>query len=241
MIGVYDYTVVLTYISLISSMFGMTQAIHGRFKLAIVCLALSGLCDMFDGKIARTKKDRTEDEKNFGIQLDSLCDVVCFGAFPALIGYLLGMRGIIGLPILFVFCVCAVIRLAWFNVLEGKKTPEDEAKRKVYHGLPITSSAIVLPIIFMLQGFCTPLAFQILLHVAMLATGILYIVDIPVPKPNSWQAFVMVAVVAVALVVMFASRFRLPSVRDDGNPILQELFGVTNTEADPDIPLQNEP
>ena len=85
MIGFYNYTVILTYISLLSSVFGMTQAIHGHFKTAIFCLALSGLCDMFDGKIARTKKDRTDDEKSFGIQIDSLCDVVCFGAFPALI------------------------------------------------------------------------------------------------------------------------------------------------------------
>ena len=79
MIGFYNYSVILTYISLLSSVFGMTQAIHGRFKAAVFCLALSGLCDMFDGKIARSMKNRTEDEKSFGIQIDSLCDVVCFG------------------------------------------------------------------------------------------------------------------------------------------------------------------
>ena len=78
MLGFYDYTVVLTYISLAVSVFGMTRALEGDFKVAILCLALSGLCDMFDGKIARTKKNRTEDEKKFGIQIDSLCDVVCF-------------------------------------------------------------------------------------------------------------------------------------------------------------------
>ena len=82
-IGVYDYTVILTYISLISAIFGMTQAIHGDYKAAIFCLALSGICDAFDGRIARTKKDRTEEEKAFGIQLDSLCDVICFGVFPS--------------------------------------------------------------------------------------------------------------------------------------------------------------
>ena len=84
MIGFYDYTVVLTYISLVCSIFGMTQAISGRFRTAIVCLALSGLCDMFDGKIARTKKNRTEDEKLFGVQIDSLCDVVCFGSLSGI-------------------------------------------------------------------------------------------------------------------------------------------------------------
>lgn len=240
MIGVYDYTVILTYISLITSIFGMTQAIHGRFRLAIICLAISGLCDMFDGKIARTKKNRTEDEKSFGIQLDSLCDVVCFGAFPALIGYLLGMKGTLGLPILFIFCVCAVIRLAWFNVLELKKKPEEASGKKIYHGLPITSSAIVLPVIFMIQGFCSPLAFQIILHAAMLLTGILYIVDFPVPKPNRWQSFVMVAVVAAALVVMIRSKFKLQPPKDDNNAIIEQFIGdLMQTEKVEEIHLKD--
>ena len=77
-LGIYDYTVILTYISLGISVFGITRALEGDFKVAIFCLALSGLCDMFDGKIARAMKNRTADEKKFGIQIDSLCDVVCF-------------------------------------------------------------------------------------------------------------------------------------------------------------------
>lgn len=83
MIGFYDYTVVVTYISLVSSILGMFCAIDGRLTLAVSCLAFSGLCDMFDGKIARTKKNRTDDEKSFGIQIDSLCDIVCFGIFQS--------------------------------------------------------------------------------------------------------------------------------------------------------------
>ena len=76
MLGVYDYTVILTYISLWISIGGMMLSLNGHLDLAVLCLALSGLCDMFDGKIARTKKDRTEIEKRFGIQIDSLCDIV---------------------------------------------------------------------------------------------------------------------------------------------------------------------
>lgn len=72
MIGFYDYTVVVTYISLVSSILGMFCAIDGKLTLAVSCLAFSGLCDMFDGKIARTKKNRTDDEKSFGIQIDIL-------------------------------------------------------------------------------------------------------------------------------------------------------------------------
>ena len=52
MIGFYDYTVILTYISFASSISGIFLATRGHFNWAIFCLAFSGLCDMFDGKIA---------------------------------------------------------------------------------------------------------------------------------------------------------------------------------------------
>lgn len=113
MIGFFDYTVVLTYMSLGFTIFGMTQSIHMRFKTAIFCLALSGLCDMFDGKIARTKKDRSDDQKNFGIQIDSLCDVICFGAFPAIICYLLGVRGFVGVGIVIFYCIALLYALVF--------------------------------------------------------------------------------------------------------------------------------
>ena len=85
-LGFYSYTVVLTYLGLISSVFGMTQALEGHFRTAISCLVISGICDMLDGRVARSKKDRTDDEKKFGIQIDSLCDLVCFCVFPAFLG-----------------------------------------------------------------------------------------------------------------------------------------------------------
>ena len=73
---------------------GYDAYINGFARYALFCLAFSGLCDMFDGKVARTKANRTEDEKRFGIQIDSLCDVVCFGAFPMILCYSMGMRGL---------------------------------------------------------------------------------------------------------------------------------------------------
>lgn len=90
MLGVYDYTVVLTYVSLMVSIGGMMFAVNGHLHLGVMCLAISGLCDMFDGKIARTKKNRTEVEKRFGIQIDSLSDIVCFGVAPAVLCYCFG-------------------------------------------------------------------------------------------------------------------------------------------------------
>ena len=58
-------------------------AIKDRYVGSLICLMLAGVCDMFDGTIASTKKDRTRDERTFGIQIDSLSDIICFGVLPA--------------------------------------------------------------------------------------------------------------------------------------------------------------
>ena len=202
MLGFYDYTVVLTYISLTISVFGMTRALAGDFKVAILCLALSGLCDMFDGKIARTKKNRTEDEKKFGIQIDSLCDVVCFGIFPAMICYCLGMNRIPGIIILGMYCVASVIRLAYFNVMEEKRQNETDELRQYYQGLPITSMAIILPFLYLLRKSCGS-NFLLVTHVAVAVVGTLFISDFKVKKPQNPMVILLVALVALALSRMF--------------------------------------
>ena len=202
MLGFYDYTVVLTYISLAVSVFGMTRALEGDFKVAILCLALSGLCDMFDGKIARTKKNRTEDEKKFGIQIDSLCDMVCFGAFPILLAYSLGMRGPIGIVILAWYGMNGVVRLGYFNVCETKRQEETEEVRKYYSGLPITSIAVVLPLVFVLHTVLRN-HFAVALHVAMFVVGTLFVTNIRVKKPRNSTLAVLVGVVALAILKIF--------------------------------------
>ena len=120
MIGFYNYTVILTYMSLISAITGMTFAHAGVFGAAIFCLALSGFFDMFDGKVARRKKDRTDDEKLFGIQLDSLCDVVAFGVFPAYLCYCMGVQGRLGfLAIIFYAITSAAVIFPLVYLLKG--------------------------------------------------------------------------------------------------------------------------
>lgn len=210
MIGFYDYTVVMTYISLAISVFGMTQAMDGHYRVAIVCLALSGLCDMFDGKIARTKKNRTEDEKLFGIQIDSLCDVICFGVFPAVICHLLGVRGILGGIVLAYYCICSVIRLGFFNVLETNRQRVEEGSNHFYRGLPITTMAIVLPMVFLLSFFVTEKIFHWILLAMLLCVGTLFVLNFRLKKPGNKQLVILVAVVAAAvLVTLLFSRYRI--------------------------------
>lgn len=200
MIGFYDYTVVVAYISLISSIMGMFFAIDGKLPLAVFCLAFSGLCDMFDGKIARTKKNRTDDEKAFGIQIDSLCDIVCFGIFPIILGYQLGMCKIYSLMILAFYGVAGVIRLAYFNVMEEKRQSETSENRKYYQGLPITSMSVIMPLLFMVSVFFPGFRyFLVCLHIAMLLVGFLFILNFRFRKPTNRELVILVAVVAVAV------------------------------------------
>ncbi len=203
MIGFYDYTVVLTYISFAVSTIGIFCASTKHIRWAIFCLAVSGLCDMFDGKIARTKKNRTEDEKNFGIQIDSLCDVVCFGVFPIIICYKLGMDKIYSMAILVLYGLAGVIRLGYFNVMEAKRQNETEEARKYYQGLPITSMAIALPIIFVLSPlFPSPQAFVIVLHILVAVVGILFVKDFKFRKPSTKELCLLVLVVAAAVAII---------------------------------------
>ena len=201
-LGFYDYTVVLTYISLGISVFGITMALEGNFRMAIFCLALSGLCDMFDGKIARTKKNRTEDEKKFGIQIDSLCDVVCFGVFPAMICYCLGVNTPAGVAALIFYSIASVIRLAYFNVTEAKRQTQTEENRKYYQGLPITSMAIILPFLYLMRRYYM-IHFLIVIHIAVIIVGLLFILNIKVKKPQNPVRILLVVVVALALAKMF--------------------------------------
>ncbi|MBQ9828465.1 MAG: CDP-alcohol phosphatidyltransferase family protein [Lachnospiraceae bacterium] len=198
MIGFYNYTVILTYIGLASSIIGMTAAMQQRYKTAIVCLMISGLCDMFDGKVARTKKDRTEDEKKFGIQIDSLCDVVCFGVFPAIIGYSLGIKRGLGLISMILYVTAAVIRLGYFNVSEEKRQQETDENRKYYQGLPVTSAAIIFPLVFTLKGVAYK-TFAMKFEIALIITAILFITDFKMKKLTTKQMLIFLPVVLFIL------------------------------------------
>lgn len=189
--------------SLMSALLGMAFASGGHFRFAIFCLALSGFFDMFDGKVARRKKDRTDNEKLFGIQLDSLCDVVAFGVFPAFLCYSMGVRGAFGMLAIGFYCICGVIRLAYFNVLETNDFFSDEVHEKVYHGLPITSIAVIYPLVFFTSFFLEDKFFYLLLITMMFVTGTLFISDFKLRKPDNRKLAVIVIVVAVVVIAGF--------------------------------------
>ena len=183
-IGFYDYTVILTYLSLLSAVTGMVQASRGAFGAAILCRVISGICDMFDGIVARSKKNRTDDEKAFGIQIDSLCDVISFGVFPALLCYFMGASRWIGCIVIALYALCAVIRLGFFNVLESNRQKTEGGCNKSYRGLPVTTISFIYPLVYLIGLALPHRLFMAILHVMMASVALLFVLDISVPKPD---------------------------------------------------------
>ena len=202
MIGFYNYTVILTYLSLMISVGGLFLAADGRIDMAILCLMTSGFLDLFDGMVARTKKDRTDDQKSFGIQIDSLTDVICFGALPALIAYMTGMRAVYQILILMVFVTCGMIRLGYYNVTEQHRQAATSEVRRTYCGLPITSSSLIVPFVYLFRSSLPAQTFEIVLTVTMLSCGIAFITPIKVRKPHG-KSIAALVLVGVALVGLF--------------------------------------
>lgn len=202
MIGIWNYTVILTYVSLASSFVGMVMALNGRIMPALLCLAFSGLCDAFDGRVARSKKDRTDSEKLFGIQLDSLCDVVCFGFLPVVICYQMGVTSKVGMGLMIFYCIAAVARLAYFNMLELEKNDGECPKSSGYRGLPVTSIAVIFPVLYF-ANYWIPFEFKPLVwELMMLITGGLFVANIRIQKPTLLHILVLTIIVSGLFVTM---------------------------------------
>ena len=223
MIGFYDYTVILTYLSLLSATTGIVIALSGGGHPYYGCffLLFSGLCDAFDGKVARTKKVRTRTEMNFGIQIDSLSDLVAFGVLPDCIGTALirvsplinaALMGI-SVPwhivagklclhaVLVLYVLTAMIRLAYFNVTEQERQESESGTRTNYLGLPVTSAALIFPFVLLLQ-YILPTDITLVYLGAAVLTGVLFISPFRVRKPGLRGVLIMVGVGAVEFLLM---------------------------------------
>ena len=202
-IGFYNYTVVLTYLGLGSAVYGMYEAMVGDYKTAVLCLLICGLCDMFDGTVARTCKRRSAEAKIFGGQIDSLCDVVCFGVFPAVIGFSLCPVNMFSLLCMIFFVLAAVIRLAYFNVQEITKA-DDDSKREYYTGLPVTSSALIMPAVALITAL-DRVTWGYLYPLMLAVTGVMFISRFRVKKP--YLVGLTCLAVAGALVFFLVCRY----------------------------------
>ena len=134
--GIYVLPNLFTLAALFGGFYSIVMAMNGRFEQAAIGVFCAMVLDSLDGRVARM----TNTQSAFGEQMDSLADMVSFGAAPALIAYVwaltgLGRWGWIGA---FVYCACAALRLARFNV---NTTVVD---KRFFQGLPSPAAAAIV-------------------------------------------------------------------------------------------------
>ncbi len=199
-LGFWDYTVIATYLGMICAAAGIFAALKEKYIFAAIFLMLAGGFDMVDGAIASTRK-RTRAEKNFGIQIDSLCDLISFGVLPGMFTLQVLGRTPFAEITATVYILAALIRLAYFNVLEAERQLQTEGKREQYLGIPVTTVSVVLPlftILFEAGVFKTGVAFAVMLYV--LAVG--FLAPLTIKKPGNKGKIVFAAVGVVELIAL---------------------------------------
>lgn len=202
-LGYYDYTVILTYCGMLFAFFGILRVIGQDYWEAVVCLMLAGVCDMFDGAVASTK-ERTDSEKRFGIQIDSLSDLISFGVLPGLFVYMISDKNALVGMIAALFVLCALIRLAYFNVLEEERQAQTTESRKSYLGIPVTTIAILLPFVYMLYDYGiykNNICFPILL--VFMGVGFLSPVEIKKPGLAGKLCIIVVGIFEMLSMIFF--------------------------------------
>ena len=186
MIGVFSYTVWLTYLSLISACLGIAFSLNqsGCPYIGVFFLLFCGLCDAFDGKVASSKKNRNTFEKKFGIQIDSLADLVAFGVLPMSIGLAVYRSSsfindfvLLSSTVWYAF----LFRILVFGIF-------------LFYALAaITSSALIFPSLLLLN-YLTSLDLSLLYFGGLFVTGFLFLLKFQIKKLDTKGILILVGI-----------------------------------------------
>lgn len=178
--GIYILPNILTTANLFCGFYGIIAAINHDFRTAAIAILISCLFDILDGKVARF----TGADSRFGLEYDSLADLVAFGLAPALLVYLWALRpfGRLGWVAAFLFMACGALRLARFNVQVSS------VSKKYFVGLPIPGAACMVAttvLIFYYLGGSGPTKHYVFLAMTYFL-GFLMVSNVPY---NSFKEF----------------------------------------------------
>ncbi|MDY6879541.1 MAG: CDP-diacylglycerol--serine O-phosphatidyltransferase [Desulfatiglans sp.] len=131
--GIYIVPNLFTSASLFCGFYAIIASIQGRYETAAIAIIVSCLLDGLDGRIARLTRSTSQ----FGIEYDSLADLVAFGVAPAVLTFRWALEpfGRLGWMACSVFVICGALRLARFNVQNSRLEPN------FFKGLPIPAAA----------------------------------------------------------------------------------------------------
>ena len=181
-----DLPNVCSLAGLLCAVLGIYYAILGKLPVAIIGILWAVVFDWADGIIARSMKGRTDHQRAFGGQLDSLIDVVSFGVFPAVFLLSYGKFNPWFLPGAFLIVAAGVIRLSYFNIF-------GLIDNKTYMGLALDNNVIGLAFVFLFEGFVTQSAFAIILYALLMGSAALNLAPIRTPKFAGKWFYVLVA------------------------------------------------
>jgi len=198
MLGYWNKSVYITYFGAFVAVLGLLLTMKtGNLDYSFVGMIVAAVCDMFDGKIARHLKNRTDKEKEFGVQIDSLADIVCFITVPAITIFISGLKETYQIILLAFYVVCGVIRLAYFNVAMSDK---DKAI-KTYSGLPVPVSVPIFGLVWLINkivSFDVTIAYTILVPLV----GYLHISRIKIKKFTGNWFYITVTLIAIIAIIV---------------------------------------
>jgi CDP-diacylglycerol--serine O-phosphatidyltransferase len=181
---------------LLSAVLAIYFAIVGNFPAAMIGLAWAVFFDWSDGNIARRMKSRTDEQRKFGGQLDSLIDIVSFGVCPAVVLLSYGDFSPWFIPGAFIITAAGVLRLSYFNVfgLAGKSS---------FQGLAIDNNGIFLVLIFVINSFVSASGFTVLLYITIVALAALNVAPVRTPKLSSGGWYYAIVLYTFAITALF--------------------------------------
>lgn len=202
--GVFLAPATITSLGLLSGFFGLVSAINAHFELAAVMILIAFICDGLDGRVARFSRTSSQ----FGVEFDSLSDVVAFGVAPAGIAYCWSLRllGAWGVVIAGMFVICAALRLARFNVQTAS------ADKRRFVGLPVPGAAAMIAgcvLAYSYFEFESPRVLVAVMAPLTVALAALMISRVPYPSfktlnPSQHARLELVAVMLLTLAFLFA-------------------------------------
>jgi len=199
-----------TAASIFAGIYSMISAVEGKFVMAAWMVLLSLIFDGLDGRVARL----TNTCSRFGVEFDSLADIVAFGATPAMLLYLYAGHdfGRFGIMASALFVIFGGIRLARFNVMSGQSEPS------VFIGVPIPTAAVFISVLVLLyQKYSILAEYKLFILISALVVAVLMVSNIRYPsfkkvdmdKKHIRRVFVAIVVVAMLIFLYPTEGFAL--------------------------------
>lgn len=197
LIGEYGKFVYLTYFGSAMALLGIYFILQGQLIWGMSVFIISGLCDLFDGMVARSFK-RTKAQEQFGIEIDSLCDMINFAALPAVICMTQGKITWLAIVLAIIYVLAAVTRLAYFN----RETKEE--RQGYFRGVPVTYAALIFPVGYLLSEWLVAGSFGIVVLLLTPCLAFFFVWDIKIPKPNKKMYIFFLLLAIVTLVALWS-------------------------------------